>query len=302
MNKSYQKILSLGCGCFLSAVSYATLGELSDNPFPVQTRGSISGKSRRRGALQKSTEWTQEEDALLIELCKEGQRKGLNYTIIAPYFPGKTPQQCCQRWDRMLNPTLVKGSWTPAEDQIIIDFVGQNGPKKWDQLAKQLLPGRNGKQCRERWLNQLDPNIRRDPWTQEEINVLVETVKSLGTKWTQIAGIILPGRTENDCKNKWNIIKRRTHVDSQGNLEFIDLSCKPQPASLRPLPSFTIDAPLSPPRPLSPFFTPSEPMDSFSVDPDPTILQDDKFSLSEPDLFWPKNHNSDIFDLFQDLP
>jgi myb proto-oncogene protein len=30
------------------------------------------------------------------------------------------------------------------------------------------LPGRIGKQCRERWHNHLDPNIKKDKWNPEE--------------------------------------------------------------------------------------------------------------------------------------
>ena len=43
----------------------------------------------------------------------------------------------------------------------------KNGPKKWSEIAK-YLPGRIGKQCRERWYNHLDPNINKKGWTEEE--------------------------------------------------------------------------------------------------------------------------------------
>jgi len=36
------------------------------------------------------------------------------------------------------------------EDEIIIDLVNRYGPKKWSTIA-QHLPGRIGKQCRERY-------------------------------------------------------------------------------------------------------------------------------------------------------
>jgi hypothetical protein len=49
----------------------------------------------------------------------------------------------------VLNPSLTKGSWTREEDQIIIDFVKENGSKRWQKVST-LLPGRIGKQCRER--------------------------------------------------------------------------------------------------------------------------------------------------------
>lgn len=39
------------------------------------------------------------------------------------------------------------------------DMVTRLGEGKWSLIA-QSLPGRIGKQCRERWINHLNPNIK----------------------------------------------------------------------------------------------------------------------------------------------
>jgi hypothetical protein len=39
------------------------------------------------------------------------------------------------------------------------ELVNEQGEKKWSKIAKDL-PGRIGKQCRERWLNHLKPGIK----------------------------------------------------------------------------------------------------------------------------------------------
>jgi len=44
------------------------------------------------------------------------------------------------------------------------------GARKWAHIAQQL-PRRNGKQCRERWHNHLDPSICREEWTPGEVRV-----------------------------------------------------------------------------------------------------------------------------------
>ena len=45
---------------------------------------------------------------------------------------------------------MIKGPWTDEEDQILMDMVVKYGPSNWSQIAT-ALPGRIGKQCRERY-------------------------------------------------------------------------------------------------------------------------------------------------------
>ncbi|OWM65441.1 hypothetical protein CDL15_Pgr009031 [Punica granatum] len=54
---------------------------------------------------------------------------------------------------------VVKGQWTIEEDRLLVRLVEQFGVRKWSHIA-QMLPGRIGKQCRERWHNHLRPDIK----------------------------------------------------------------------------------------------------------------------------------------------
>ena len=92
----------------------------------------------------------------------------------------------------MLNPDLVKGPWTPDEDQKVRELVALTGPKKWTAIARQL-PGRIGKQCRERWHNHLNPAIKKGNWSEQEDALIVELHHKWGNKWAEIAKLI-PGR------------------------------------------------------------------------------------------------------------
>lgn len=66
---------------------------------------------------------------------------------------------------------------------------------------------RTGKQCRERYINHLDPDMKKTPWTDEENNVIRDLFPKYGTKWSQYIAA-LPGRSDNAIKNRYHIISR----------------------------------------------------------------------------------------------
>lgn len=58
----------------------------------------------------------------------------------------------------------VKGPWSPEEDVILSRLVSKFGARNWSLIARGI-PGRSGKSCRLRWCNQLDPYVKRRPFT-----------------------------------------------------------------------------------------------------------------------------------------
>lgn len=58
----------------------------------------------------------------------------------------------------------VRGPWSPEEDAILSELVSKFGARNWSLIARGI-PGRSGKSCRLRWCNQLDPCVKRKPFS-----------------------------------------------------------------------------------------------------------------------------------------
>lgn len=99
-------------------------------------------------------------------------------------------------------PLQKKGAWSKEEDDLVLKYVAMYGKHKWAEVAKGV-PGRDRKQCRERYLNHLFPDVRKEAWTKEEDDAIVKLHEVYGNAWADIARCLGNGRSPNAVKNRW---------------------------------------------------------------------------------------------------
>jgi hypothetical protein len=106
------------------------------------------------------------------------------------------------------NTTKTLKLWTTEEDRMLLDTISANNNQLvWPKIAA-CVPGRTGKQCRERYLNHLKPSLKLTSWSVLEDAMIFRLYSLQGSKWSRMVKY-LKGRTDNSIKNRYHHLKRR---------------------------------------------------------------------------------------------
>jgi hypothetical protein len=79
--------------------------------------------------------------------------------------------------------------WSAEEDERLTQLVA-NAPDfhkiSWAELSSQM-ENRSAKQCRERYINSLKPEVKKGLWTEDEDENILRLQSVLGNQWSKIA-------------------------------------------------------------------------------------------------------------------
>ncbi|KAI0663109.1 hypothetical protein C8Q70DRAFT_493312 [Cubamyces menziesii] len=92
--------------------------------------------------------WTPDEDERLKEAVSV---IGHSWIDVAAYVEGRNNEQCRDRYQEYLNPSVSKGKWTEEQDAALLKAVEQVGLGKWKEVSQLANVGRTDNMCRVRY-------------------------------------------------------------------------------------------------------------------------------------------------------
>ncbi|CAI2382764.1 unnamed protein product [Moneuplotes crassus] len=177
-------------------------------------------------AQKKGTKiWSPNEDQILLENLDKSNYTAISFKIneynkidtskltsLKDTGPlGAKSSEDCRRRADLLKKTRKIGQFTKEEDdKILLGY--QTFHNKWSLIAKRYLPGRNGKQVRERYLNYLSKvsmkkavsqNVQKPPFTNHQDALLMQKVKSESQRWADILKDDFEDRTKIELKQRY---------------------------------------------------------------------------------------------------
>ncbi|KAG5438489.1 hypothetical protein PCANB_002593 [Pneumocystis canis] len=167
--------------------------------------------------------WTSSEKEIL-EIAHK--KYGNHWKKISELVPGRTPSQI-EIYFRENRRNFLKNNLRYSPD--IIDAIDRilstglyhmkNGKISWTKLSKDHFPNIKPIQLRKAWIRHNIIGFRKNKWTPEETEKLINAVSKVHTSnisyqiWKTVANFV-PGRTPDSCKAKYRYIKFQKKIST----------------------------------------------------------------------------------------
>ncbi|KAG1298072.1 hypothetical protein G6F66_002055 [Rhizopus arrhizus] len=120
--------------------------------------------------------------------------------ISQAYLPHRTPRRIANEWT---GRSRQRVAWTEEEDGLLLEGVERFGLKAWTKIAETYLPHRTRSQVRARYRQHLAPDVIKDAWSEQELDLLLRRTIMYGQEdWNKVAEGI-QGRLPEQCQIKW---------------------------------------------------------------------------------------------------
>lgn len=77
---------------------------------------------------------------------------------------------------------LKRGPWTAEEDEVLANYIKNEGEGRWRTLPNRAGLLRCGKSCRLRWMNYLRPSVKRGRIAPDEEDLILRLHRLLGNR------------------------------------------------------------------------------------------------------------------------
>lgn len=115
--------------------------------------------TRRPQAPSKAKQaWNNDEDSLLLELVR--QHGTANWSAVSDGLGYRSGKQCRERYHNHLDPSVRKGGWTRAEDELILRLQSKHG-NAWAKITAHL-PGRTDNAVKNRFWSAMRSKMRKN--------------------------------------------------------------------------------------------------------------------------------------------
>jgi hypothetical protein len=192
-----------------SSATDSAISSDSSSLLPV-VRSSSQCMTRWRDILKplqsKQKHFSEFEHLTLIKALREVPLKGNKIdwkSIHQHYVPNRTPLQLYKHYYNVICRPV---KWNLQEDKLLLKIIKEychqseaqdnsqgnfppslgNNDDVWKRIA-QNIPGRTAIQCRNRYIDMLDPSLKRGRYTAEDHFQLFISIKKYGHRWSLVA-------------------------------------------------------------------------------------------------------------------
>ncbi|XP_071446175.1 snRNA-activating protein complex subunit 4-like [Hetaerina americana] len=141
------------------------------------------------------------------KLLKDNEKELDWLRISVVDFDGQRSSEEIQAmWESCLHPSICRKRWTEAENDKLEEIASKYNMENWDQIAKELNTNRSSFQCFVQYQRNLNRNLRKSKWTEEEDNKLRKIIQECRVgdyiPWSKVA-LRMKERTKVQVYNRW---------------------------------------------------------------------------------------------------